>query len=180
MIRGKTLNLRLFRDEKDVLEQYSMYNELNERALTDHTEVYPPNRQIASFQETGFWTKDYRSLVITTKDDEILGTVSFHRKTELELSIGYRIYQSKQRRKGVMTEVLRLFSAYLFETVPFITRLMIATAENNTASRKLAEKCGYKQEGILRQAYFYRGTICNWVIYSLLREESEDMSNAGQ
>ena len=71
----------------------------------------------------------------------------------------------------MMTKSLRLFSSYLFETIPLITRLSLFTAENNISSRKLAEKCGYKQEGILRDAYFYRGNICNWVIYSLLRDE---------
>ncbi len=45
------------------------------------------------------------------------------------------------------------------------------TAENNIASCKLAEKCGFKREGVLRNAYFYRGSICNWVVYSLLKDE---------
>ncbi len=70
-----------------------------------------------------------------------------------------------------MTEALNLFSKYLFETVPLITRLSLYTAENNSPSRKLAEKCGYTLEGILRDAYFYRGKMFNWAIYSILRSE---------
>ena len=63
------------------------------------------------------------------------------------------------------------FSAYLFATIPCITRLKILTAVDNIGSRKLAEKCGYIQEGIMRNAYFYRRNLCDWVIYAMLREE---------
>ncbi len=111
-------------------------------------------------------------IVDPTNEGEIVGTISFVRTTDFELEIGYRICKHEHRRKGFMSEALSLFSAYLFETFPHVTRLAIKTALNNVGSRKLAEKCGYKQEGVFRNAYFYRGSICDFVIYSLLREES--------
>lgn len=172
MISGKTVNLRLYRDEEEVIAEFGLYNNLAERMLTDHTEIYHPNTRLQTFRDTGFWGKDHGVLVVTTKDDTMMGTISFVRNTEFELGIGYRVYRSNDRGKGAMTEALRLFSAYLFETVPYVTRLMIATAHNNTSSRKLAEKCGYIHEGVLRNAYFYRGEMCDWVLYSMLREES--------
>jgi RimJ/RimL family protein N-acetyltransferase len=172
MISGKVINLRLYQDEKDVLAELEMYNHLAERMLTDHTEIYPPNKCLQRFRETGFWEKDNGKLLVTSKADTIVGMISFVRKTEFELGIGYRMYRSEDRDQGYMTEALQLFSAYLFETVPYVTRLMIVTAHNNVSSRKLAEKCGYVQEGVLRRAYYYRGEMCDWVIYSMLREES--------
>ena len=181
MLSGKKINLRLFRDEADVRAVYDAYNELAERAPTDHTKIYPIEKRIEKFRETGFWTSAQGQFIITIKADEIVdatrtseivGTISFVRTTDFELEIGYRICRHKHRRKGFMSEALCLFSAYLFETFPHITRLAIKTAVNNVGSRKLAEKCGFTQEGVLRKAYFYRGEICDFVIYSLLREES--------
>jgi RimJ/RimL family protein N-acetyltransferase len=150
----------------------SAYNDLAERALTDHTEIYAPQGRVQKFNQTGLWTRAEGLLLITTKQDEIVGEIGFSKTTELELTIGYRIYKRAHRGQGYMGEALALFSAYLFETVPHVTRLVIKTAVNNAGSRKLAEKCGYEQEGVLRRAYFYRGEICDFVVYSLLREHS--------
>ncbi len=177
MITGKKINLRLFRDEQDVLIRIEKYNDLSNRAITDHTEIYNSNTNMKKFQETGFWGKDNGCLLVTTKKDEIVGSISFSRTTDFELGIGYRMYDNKYRNKGFMSEALTLFSAYLFETVPHITRLMIITADDNTPSRKLAEKCGYTQEGVHRKAYFYRGKICDWIQYSMLREESPNFED---
>ena len=172
MLSGQKINLRLFRDEAEVRAVYNAYNVLSERAFTDHTEIYPVDRRIEKFQETGFWTLTDGQLVITTKADAVVGTISFVRTTDFELEIGYRIYKREHRGKGYMREALALFSTYLFTTFPHITRLAIKTASTNIGSCKLAEKCGFTQEGVLRRAYFYRGQICDLVIYSLLREES--------
>lgn len=171
MIIGENINLRLFNSEDDVHYYFSALNNLEERSITDHTEISSLPMRIKTFHENGFWSQKNGTLLITSKEDKIIGTIGFCRKTEFELSIGYRIPEKINRGRGFMTEALQMFSSYLFETVPLITRLSLYTAEDNTASRKLAEKCGYKEEGILRNAYFYRGKICNWVIYSLLREE---------
>ncbi len=171
MITGKSINLSLIKSESEIIKINDIYNILEERSLTDHTEIYSKVKIMQSFNENGLWSSNSGSLLITTKEDKIIGLISFNRKTEFELSIGYRIYNTHDRKKGYMTEGLNLFTAYLFKTIPLITRLSLYTAENNIASRKLAEKCGYTQEGLLRNAYFYRGDICNWIIYSVLREE---------
>lgn len=171
MINGKKENLRFFESEEEVESYFQHYNNLEERALTDHTEISSPLKKVKSFNENGWWSKDSGCLAVTTKDGKIVGSIIFSRKTEMELSIGYRLLKTKDRNNGYMGEALGLFSKYLFETIPLFTRLTIFTPEDNTPSRKMAEKCGYKLEGILRNAYFYRGKICNWTLYSLLREE---------
>ncbi|MCH4886205.1 GNAT family N-acetyltransferase [Acidaminobacter sp. JC074] len=173
MIKGSLVTLRMYRSFDEVVEVFDAFNTMEIRAITDHTELYHPNNLRGDFEKNGLWSKDKGTLLIVNHQDEKLGTISFSRSTEQEVQIGYRIYAGKDRNKGYMTQALRLFSSYLFETIPFITRLSLLTAEDNVPSRKLAEKCGYRQEGMLRNAYFYRGKICNWVIYGLLREEVE-------
>lgn len=171
MIIGKNIGLRLYNSEQDVLTRISSFNKLDERSIFDHTEIYSPIKLLKLYNENGLWTKESGSLLLTLKDKTIIGIIDFSKKTEFEISIGYRILEERYRNKGYMTEALNLFTSYLFTTIPLITRLSLYTAEDNKSSRRLAEKSGFKQEGILRDAYFYRGNICNWVIYSLLRNE---------
>ena len=147
MLSGEKINLRLFRDEADVRAVCDAYNDLAERASTDHTQIYPVNKRIEKFRETGFWTSTQGQLLVTAKADEIVdptrtseivdptrtseivGTISFVQTTDFELEIGYRICRHKHRRKGFMSEALCLFSAYLF-SISRIASLSISTAEN--------------------------------------------------
>ena len=172
MIRGQTVSLRLFRDEAEISACQALYNQLGERPLTDHTELRSPQRYLADFRQDGLWGADRGTLLVTTRADEPVGLISFSRTTELELSVGYRLWRAVDRGKGYMSEALPLFSAYLFATIPNVTRLALLTAADNAASRRLAEKSGYMQEGVLRQACFYRGRLVDWVLYALLRDEA--------
>ena len=171
MIPGKKIDLRLFQNEQDILDMYKIYDDLSERDKNDHTEIFSPINRIKKFQETGFWTTTDGNLLITDKNNNILGNIGFRKTSDFTLEIGFRIFKKESRGKGHMSEALPLFSVYLFETIPNITRLEARTSIKNIGSRKLIEKSGYTQEGVLRQSYFYRGNICDFVIYSLLRSE---------
>jgi RimJ/RimL family protein N-acetyltransferase len=93
--------------------------------------------------------------------------------------VGFVVFRREDRRKGYTTEALRIFSAYLFELKP-IPRLQLGTHVDNVAARRVAEKCGYKLEGTLRQAWFARGTYVDYALYSLLRDECPSLAEALQ
>jgi len=171
MIKGSKIILKLIESQEELLEKIELQNRLEDRALTDHTELVSLNKAIKAFNDHGFWQTESGTMLITDLEGHLIGDIGYKKSTDMELQIGYRMLSETARGKGYMTEALNLFSVYLFETIPLITRLSLLTAEDNIPSRKLAEKCGFVQEGILRNAYFYRGKICDWVIYGLLREE---------
>ncbi len=171
MIHGSGIALRKIRDESELRQLYEIYNDLDERALTDHDETFAIDSKLAAFQEHGFWTSEKGVLLVVDSSDKFVGMISFHRTTDLECDIGYRILRIEHRRRGIMTEAVTLFAAYLFDRFPEITRLQIRTAHDNEPSIRLAQRCGFTREGILRKAYSYRGRLCDWVVFSLLREE---------
>ncbi len=70
-----------------------------------------------------------------------------------------------------MTEALQLFSAYLYTTNSTMQRLTVLIRSDNVGSIKVAEKCGYKHEGTLRNAWVDDGRPYAMEIYSLLRDE---------
>ena len=125
------------------------------------------------FEETGFWTEDNGVLLIVDAEDgRLLGQIGYFRPVFYSdaLEIGYQLFQAASRGKGIMTEVLRLFCSVLFSHRN-LYRLQLAAHPDNVASRRVAEKAGFRKEGVLRGATFHRGAHHDLELYSLLRDE---------
>ncbi|HWR39024.1 MAG TPA: GNAT family protein [Patescibacteria group bacterium] len=171
MIEGHQINLRTML-EKDMGEVFTALSNLREKG--EHWPVTLPSDPLhrKMFAETGFWNETYSRMLITDKVDTILGEICFFKNAphHAGLEIGYHIYRQADRGRGITTEALRLFSAYLFDLLP-IPRLQITCLKENTGSRRVAEKCGFTYEGCLRQATFSRGEHHDLELFSLLRQE---------
>lgn len=178
MIEGTTVNLRLFAED-DLEPCLTAFSRLADRGeylpltLRSHVEARK------QFGENGWWGPDEGRMAITNKDGDVLGDIGFFRPSRHQVGyeLGYGIHESKNRGHGTMTEALRIFSAYLFETME-IPRIQIVAARGNTASRRVAEKCGYRHEGTLRSFVFARGQYHDADILSLLREECPSLAEA--
>ena len=171
MLEGYQVILRLF-TEGDLEEYFRLFNEYAERGeffpVAFH--AIPPTRK--DFQETGWWEEEMGRMLVTTKDDRMLGTIGFFKdvKYHAGYEVGYWILRREDRGQGYMSEALRIFSAYLFELKP-IPRLQVTTVEGNVASRRIAEKCGYQLEGTFRKHGFLRGKYMDVERLALLRED---------
>lgn len=71
------------------------------------------------------------------------------------------------RGRGVATSALRLVSDWAFEVLA-VERLELTTAVDNVASRRVAEKAGYRLEGIMRSHMKTRTGRRDSTLYSLL------------
>lgn len=77
---------------------------------------------------------------------------------------------------GIMTEAARRLLKYGFEELG-LASVMIRTGEANQRSQRVIEKCGFHYEGTLRQCYrMYNGEIRDSRVYSMLREEYEELA----
>lgn len=74
------------------------------------------------------------------------------------------------RGKGVATRVVKLMIQYCFDELN-LHCLTANVIERNSESRKLWEKLGFRQDGILRDRVFKNGKYHNAIAYSLLKEE---------
>lgn len=113
-----------------------------------------------------------RFLVARKSDMRIIAHVAFHnwfishRRSE----IGYNIKLEEDKQKGYMTEAVGAIIHYGFETL-LLNRIEAVTAPDNIASRKVLEKHGFKEEGLLKSHYFSNGEFSDSVIYGLLQSE---------
>ena len=85
--------------------------------------------------------------------------------------IGYWV-RADARGKGVVSRALALVSRFAFEREG-AARLQLRADVENAASRRAAEKVGYRLEGVLRSAHWNGrlGRRQDWALYSLLPGE---------
>jgi RimJ/RimL family protein N-acetyltransferase len=84
--------------------------------------------------------------------------------------IGYAL-APEARGRGIATRALRLVTRYALDEVA-LERVHLDIATDNEASMRVAERCGYRREGVLRSLYMKPGRRQDFVVYSLLPSDS--------
>jgi RimJ/RimL family protein N-acetyltransferase len=110
-------------------------------------------------------------IVADSRDDSLLGSVGLTEIEweELRAQIGYWVAR-ESRRRGVATRSVRLLAQWAFEALP-LERLGILADRQNAASAAVAERAGFRREGLLRSYTIIKDTRRDIVSYSLLPEE---------
>ncbi len=85
-----------------------------------------------------------------------------------EAELGY-ILAPEARGRGAATEGLRQLTEWGFARG--LQRLELRVDGPNEASKRVAERCGYTLEGVLRSVYFKEGRRSNLFIYSRLPDD---------
>lgn len=109
--------------------------------------------------------------VLTKEGKRFIGMVNFHRRHagHRRLAIGY-ILSRKHWRRGYMHEALVPFIGHCFHALGS-HRIEAEIEPENAASRALAEKLGFRAEGILRDRLCVEGKFRTIVLYALLADE---------
>ena len=84
--------------------------------------------------------------------------------------IGYWL-DPKYARRGYMSEAVKAISEAFFEMG--CARIQIVANVKNIASCKIAEKCGFEQEGVMKRYCFnsYLNEIENMALYAKIKEK---------
>jgi RimJ/RimL family protein N-acetyltransferase len=109
-----------------------------------------------------------REAFAIVEDDGLVGLTlapSIQRE-ERTVELGYLVVPAA-RGRGIATEALRALTVWAFDALdPVRIELLISPA--NTASRIVAERCGYTYEGTLRSTYLKPGVWEDTEVWSLL------------
>ena len=172
MLKGEVITLRPVREsDLDYLREVDL--DLDARGDYWPRSIMSEVAFRREFQDTGFWGENFGRLLIEDKGGAVIGEILFFKTVQYldEFEIGYRLFGKHHWSKGATTEALKLLTAYLFETRN-INRLRLCIDSDNTGSRRVAEKGGYKHEGTQRGAMFNRGRHHDMELYAIIRSDA--------
>ena len=114
--------------------------------------------------------------IVDVESSQPVGSVSIHwlDREQHVAEVGYWVAR-KARRRGVASRAVRLVARWVLEECA-IERLQLRADVLNKASEKVAEKAGFKREGVLRSSRFSvrQGRRVDFAIYSLLPAELKE------
>lgn len=125
--------------------------------------------------DKGFATfnKSYRYFkIVAQESQEVIGWCGFHTwyVDHHRAEIGYGLYGEHYKRKGIMSEALKVLLDYGF-TEMGLHRVEALIGKDNDASLALVKKFGFQYEGNLREHYNVEGTMEDSLVFGLLKHE---------
>ena len=112
-----------------------------------------------------------RWVLVHKADQAAIGTCGFHKwnQRSFRAEIGYDLSPHYQGR-GLMTEALHAALAHGFDVLK-LHRIEAFIYVENVPSLQLAERLGFRQEGVLRDFFYLNGSFHDHALWSLLRSE---------
>lgn len=98
--------------------------------------------------------------------DGVLGGASLHGFVEGRAGVGYWLAPAA-RGRGAATHAVRLLARWAFADLG-VARLELTCGPDNQASQRVAERCGFTREGLLRAHLPFKGGRRDTVLHSLL------------
>lgn len=177
MIEGNLVRLRA--PERGDLPTFVKW--INSPEVTEFLLIEPP----MSLEEEEMWYhrmlgSEDRVFSIETKDGRLIGNIGLigldwkNHKTDIGIMIGEVDMWSKGYGRDAIAVLLR----YLFGELNMNRVALFADANNRRAIR-CYERCGFKNEGLLREYRFKRGRYVDCVQMSILRRDWEALGYPG-
>ena len=122
------------------------------------------------------WARGEREAAFAVTDADsgrVLGAIGLRLpgSREGDASVGYWV-AADARGRGVATGALRLVAEWAFGSLG-LPRLELITLPGNEASQRVAEKAGFRREGVLPQHVEHDGERRDCVLYSAASEAFE-------
>jgi RimJ/RimL family protein N-acetyltransferase len=117
----------------------------------------------------GFATGDRYDYCVTEPPDDVsLGAVIASRRHRDNYELAY-LAGAGGRGRGLMTRGVRLLCDWLF--VEGVGRIEVRTHPGNEASQRLAERCGFRREGVERRSIWLHNRREDAILWSLLPDD---------
>jgi RimJ/RimL family protein N-acetyltransferase len=177
MLTSRRLHLRRFRNE-DADAMHQCFGNPEAMRFWDHpvhTKRIETERAVRRFIDCTpsycrFWA------VADAKTDRCLGMVNYHdgHIRVKRVTIGY-IIDPAHHWKGIATEAVSAMLDFCFGELG-IHRVQAFIHPDNTASRKLVEKLGFRCEGLLRDNLRVRGVWRDDMLFALLESDRRNQA----
>ncbi len=174
MLKGERVTLRPMR-EADLETFWLLHTDIENRGPYYPRGVLSEPTFRKQFAETGFWTREEGTLLITTGDGRIAGSVEFFPTVRYlsEVELSYQLFDRADDGHGYVSEAVGLLVRYLFENKG-LNRIRLIIHPDNAGSQRVAEKNGFQREGIMRGAFLSGGRYSDVQLWSILHDDVID------
>ena len=113
-------------------------------------------------------------VVVLKSSGTVIGTIGFiwYSEENRSAELGYS-FSREYWNHGYATQALQAVIDAVFRSLP-VNRLEAQHDVRNPASGRVMEKCGLRQEGILRDRIVNKGEYVNVALYAILRSDWEN------
>ena len=174
MLRGPQILLRIMTPEEVV--PYALHLNHPEGRDKDDFCFVSPAKFMGNHISTSHYCEEEALLAIDKGEAKHVGYARFYLANpavgNLELDIEF--YDLENDNKENRCEAMALLGKYLFDDRP-IERLQVMLRPEDETGRKAATDAGFVQEGTLKQMVFVRGEWRDLEIWSVLREELQNV-----
>ncbi|MCB5410133.1 GNAT family N-acetyltransferase [Pseudogemmobacter faecipullorum] len=185
-IESQRLSLRL--PVHDDWRQWSGLREASAAFLTPWEPVWSENHlSRRNFTSRVYWARRAEAqgtalplMLIRREDQALIGAITLdniRRGPAQAGTVGYWI-GAPYARQGYMREALQALVNYAFQRMD-LSRIEAACLPENSASRGVLEKSGFKYEGVAQAYLQINGRWRNHVLYSCLRADRRGRTDVG-
>ncbi len=123
--------------------------------------------------------KGYAFFIFSKKEKSIVGGITLSNirvGVALSCALGYWMGEP-YARKGYMTDAIRTILPFVFDDLK-LHRIEAACIPNNLASKRLLQRCGFTEEGLVRQYLRINGIWHDHLLFSLLDSDERSFTTA--
>jgi len=175
LIKGKTIDLWSL-ERYNLLEYLKWSNDRELIHLTGMPTLPKSMVELENWYQNAIKNPTNKFFAIKTKEGEYIGNIELNyldwitRSVEIGILIGKREFWGK----GVGTESTLMILNFIFEQMDF-HRVYLSVISHNDRAIRLYEKCGFKREGIKREAFYSMGKHSDIIEMGLLQKEFQKL-----
>lgn len=170
MLHGELVDLRARRAEDVAVLQEELHDDVPTRSRADSRAWRPisPDSEASPYavrdpaDDVAFFSVVDRTSQELAGEALLWGIDSHNRRAHLGMAL-----RPNMRRRGMGIDVTRVLCRYAFATLG-LHRIQLETLADNEAMVRVAERAGFRREGILRQSAWVTGAFLDEVVYGLV------------
>lgn len=175
-IIGKNVYLRAMELEDMELYRESINNPEIESLVGGWSFPVAKEQQLSWYNACMQDKRNIRLTIVDKENDCVLGMLNITDidwKSGIAFS-GIKLFKKDIRKKGIGFDAVMIASKYAFDELR-LNRLEGTILSNNIASKKLYEKCGWKEEGIRRESQYKNGVYFDEYYVGILKKDFNDI-----
>jgi Acetyltransferases, including N-acetylases of ribosomal proteins len=180
-IYGKSIVLREIK-ESDIDDRYA-FGRPKEFAYMcggnrDETVEFPPREEWENWYQHNLILSDDKISWMIEYDCKCIGSAGLHHisSSDHNATFAIGIWVTSFFSKGIGTETTKLVLQHAFDVMK-LHRIDLKVLEYNKRGIRCYQKCGFKQDGILRESAYIEGEYHSDIIMSILEDEYRALTN---